>query len=131
MPRISQLAIGYSPEWKTQSAWDVPIPAINLTKSFPATSRNYLDLDETIEDIFDCTGEDFLLELLTAQFASLTVDMDFDPDVFAGLVALAYGVAAAPSGGTSEVQTMTITASGGTFRLSVMKGADARMTTDL
>lgn len=112
--RASSLAIAYSPVWKKQSAWDVPLVGSDLTRAFPATSRNYLDLDQTTEDIDDCTGEDFLFELLLGQFARLNVDFDLDPDVFAGLVAFAYGVAAAPSGGTDEVQTETVTATGGT-----------------
>lgn len=126
--RASQLAIAYDPEWKKQSAWDVPIDAAELTRAFPATSRNYLDLDETIEDVDDCTGEDLLFEQLLGRFARLNIDMDFDPDVFAGPAAFAYGVAAAPSGGTDEVQTETVTATGGTRTLTVQTGANTQTT---
>jgi hypothetical protein len=126
--RASQLTIGYSPSGLRQSAWDVPVPGVNLTKAFPATSRNYFDVDETVEDVFDCTGEDLLFETLTAQFLRLTIDMDFDPDVFSVMGAFGYGVAAAPSGGTSEVQTETVTATGGTRQLTVQIGANAQTT---
>ena len=129
--RASQLTIAYDPEWKRQSAWDVPMDGAELTRAFPATSRNYFDLDETIEDVDDCTGEDFLFELLTGQFARLNIDMDFDPDVFAGPAAFAYGVAAAPTGGTDEVQTETMTATGGTRTLTVQTGANSQTTTPL
>lgn len=120
--RASQLTIGYNHEWKQQSAWDTPLTGAQLPRAFPATSRNYLDIDETTEDIDDCTGEEFLFELLTAQFARLNIDMDFDPDVFAGIAAFGYGAASAPSAGSDEVQTETITATGGTRTLTTQIG---------
>jgi hypothetical protein len=126
--RASQLTIGYSPEWLQQAAWDDPLDAADLTRAFPATSRNYLDIDTTTEDIIDCTGEDLLLELVTAEVARLTIDVDVDPDIMAGIAAFAYGVAAAPTGGTSEVQTETVTATGGSRTLTVQTGADAQTT---
>lgn len=126
--RASQLTIAYNPDWKQQAAWDDPLDNADLTAAFPATSRNYFDIDETVEDIFDCTGEDFLFEILTAEFARLTIDFDVDPDILAGLLAFAYGVAAAPSGGTDEVQTETVTASGGTRTLTVQNGANMQTT---
>lgn len=129
--RASQLTIAFDPEWRQQSAWDTPVPAVDLTKAFPATSRNYLDIDETNEDIFDCTGEDFLLEILVGSFARLTIDFDFDPDVVAGLVAGAYGSPASPSAGTDELQTETISATGGSRTLTVATGANEQTTTAL
>jgi hypothetical protein len=126
--RASQLTISYCPSWKQQNAWDVPLAGSDLTKAFPATSRNYLDIDETTEDVLDCTGEDLLIELLTGKFARLNIDCDFDPDVLAGMFAFAYGVAASPTGGTSEVQRETITGTGGTRTLTVQVGANAQTT---
>jgi len=129
--RSSQLAIAYSPAFLRQPDWDVPIPASNLSRAFPASSRNYLDVQETNEEIFDCTGEDLLIEILTGRLARLTVDFDVDPRILAGLMAFAYGTAAAPSGGTNEVHTETVTATGGTRRLRVQIGANVQTTTDL
>ncbi|MEP6756383.1 MAG: hypothetical protein ABJA67_12840 [Chthonomonadales bacterium] len=126
--RAAQLTIGYSPDWLQQSAWDVPIPGSDLTKAFPAISRNYIDVETTAEDVDDCTGENLLLELVTAETAKLNIDVDFDPDIVAGLEAFAYGVAAAPTGGSNEVQTETITATGGSRTLTVQVGADAQTT---
>lgn len=131
MRRASQLTIGYSPTWKRQSAWDVPLTNGDITRAFPATSRNYIDVEETTEDVTDCTGEDFLFEILTGQTARLTIDFDVDPDLLAGMVANAYGVAASPTGGTNEVQTETITATSGTRTLTVQVGANAQTTTAL
>lgn len=129
--RSSQLTIGYSPTWKRQSAWDVALGNGDVTRAFPATSRNYLDIEETTEDVTDCTGEDFLFEVLTGQTARLTIDFDVDPDLLAGMVAHAYGVSAAPVVGTNEVQTETMTATGGTRTLTVQVGANAQTTTPL
>lgn len=126
--RASQLTIGYCPTWKRQSAWDVPLDGTELTKAFPATSRNYLDIEDTIEDVDDCTGEDLLLELVTAKTVRLNIDFDLDPDLLAGIAAFAYGVAAAPTGGIDEIQTETVTATGGTRTLTVQVGADAQTT---
>jgi hypothetical protein len=129
--RASQLTIGFNSAFKRQAAWDDPLDNADIDSAFPATSRNYLVTDETNEDIMDCTGEDFLFELLTGRVARLTIDFDVDPDILAGMLAFAYGVAAAPSGGTSEVQTETITATGGTRTLTVQVGANAQTTTPL
>lgn len=129
--RASQLTISFDPTFQQQSAWDTPIDAADLTKAFPATSRNYLDINETTEDILDCTNEDLLIELLTAKYARLNVDCEFDPDVIAGIMAFAYGVAGAPSGGTSEVQSEAVTATGGSRTLTVLVGADAQTTAPL
>jgi hypothetical protein len=129
--RQSSLAIAFDVMWRRQSAWDVPNPSTNLTQSFPATSRNYIDVDETTEDIEDCTGQDLLIELITGQVARLTIDFDCDPEVLAGILAFAYGAASAPSGGTNEVQTETVTATGGTRRIRVQTGANVQTTTPL
>lgn len=126
--RQSQLAIAYNPSWLTQADWDDPLDSADLTHAFPATSREFVTLDDTTEDVLNCTGEDLLDELLTARIGRLSVDMDFDPDVFLGVAAMAYGVAAAPTGGTDEVQTETVTATGGTRTLTVKIGTNSQTT---
>jgi len=131
MRRASQLTIGYSPTWKRQSGWDIALGNADVTRAFPATSRNYLDVESTTEDVTDCTGEDFLFEILTGETARLTIDFDVDPDLVAGLAANAYGVAASPTGGSNEVQTETVSATGGTRTLTVQVGANAQTTAPL
>lgn len=129
--RASQLTIGYSPIGLRQSAWDVPLDGADMIKAFPATSRNYVDIDTTVEDVDDCTGENLLMELITAEVARLNIDFDVDPDVLAVIAAFGYGVAAAPTGGSNEVQTETISATGGTRSLTVQVGAEAQTTTQI
>lgn len=116
--RTSQLAIAFSPTFKRQTTWDTPLAAGELTAAFPATSRNWITTDETVEDVFDCTGEDFLIERVTGRFSRLTIDFDVDPQLLAGWLAFAYGVAAAPSGGTNQVVSLTgVDNVGGTFQM--------------
>lgn len=130
--RQSQLTIGFSPLWLRQSAWDAPIPMADLTAAFPATSRNYIDVEETVEDVEDCTGQELLIELITGQVARLTIDMDVDPEMLAGWLAFLYGAAAAPSGGASEVQNIDPTgATAGVYRLYVQTGSNVQRTTPL
>lgn len=129
--RMSLLTIAYNPAWKRQSAWDTPLVNADITKSFPATSRNYIELDDDTEDVYDCTNEDFLFETLVGRRARLTIDFDFDPDLGAGLEAFAKGAAGAPSGGTNEVQSEAMTGTGGSRALIVQTGADQQQTSAL
>ena len=129
--RASQLTIGYSSAWKKQSAWDTPLANSDIDRAFPATSRNYVETEETTEEIFDCTGEDYLFEIVTGATARLTIDFDVDPELVAGMDAFAKGVAMSPTGGTNEVQAETITATSGTRTLTVQKGANAQTTTPI
>jgi hypothetical protein len=115
--RSSQLTIAFSSAFKRQTTWDVPLGASELDAAFPATSRNWLTQDETVEDVYNCTNEDLLIELVTGRLARLVIDFDVDVHLLAGWAAMNYGVAASPSGGTNEVQTQTDTgATGGTFQ---------------
>jgi hypothetical protein len=110
--RSSQLTIVRPRYWQRQTAWGTPVAQSEMLTAINVTSRNYLDVDETNEEVYDCTGEDFLFLQLTGRFARLVLEMDVDPDELAGWEALCYGIAAAPSGGTNEVQTLTIAGTG-------------------
>lgn len=105
--RSSQLTVAMSRTFKRQTSWDVPLGASEMNIAFNATSRNYLTREETVEDIYDCTNEDLLIELVTARFRRLVLDFDVDPNMLAGWTSFNYGVAAAPSGGVNEIQTLT------------------------
>jgi hypothetical protein len=115
--RAAELAIGYDPTFRRQSAWDVPNPEANILASFPAqpASRNFIDVEETNESVFECTGRHLMFEILTGRLARLSVDFDFDPQVAGGIVAFAYGVAALGAAGVNATFTVTIDATGGTF----------------
>lgn len=106
--RTSQLSLAYSPTFKQQLGFDQPLdPEAELTKALAVTSRNWYTTEETVEDVHDCTGEDFLIERVTSRFSRLTIDFDVDPTILTGWLALTYGVAGNPSGGVNEVQTLT------------------------
>jgi hypothetical protein len=105
--RSSQLTVAMSRGFKRQTTWDVPLSASEMNMAFNATSRNYLTNEEGIEDIYDCTGEDLLIEKVTSRFSRLILDFQVDPNMLAGWAAFNYGAAASPSGGTNETQTLT------------------------
>lgn len=105
--RSSQLVIAMSSLFKRQTTWDTPLGSSEMDMAFNATSRNWLTNEETVEDVWDCTNEDLLMELVTARFKRLVIDFDVDPNMLAGWTAFNKGVAANPSGGTNEVQTIT------------------------
>lgn len=104
--RSSQLTVAMSRTFKRQTTWDVPLNASEMNMAFNATSRNYLSNEEGIEDIYDCTGEDLLIEKVTSRFSRLILDFQVDPNMLAGWAAMNYGAAVSPSGGTNEVQTI-------------------------
>lgn len=116
--RAAELAVGYSPAFLRQSAWDVPIPEADILASFPAqpASRNLIDVEETNEPVYECTGRHLMFEILTGRLARLTIDFDFDPQVVGGVTAFAYGVAALGAAGANATFVITLTdATGGTF----------------
>jgi hypothetical protein len=120
MARMSQIAIAFIPTFPRQVGWDTPrVLTSSNSKSYPATSKDYLEEEETLEEIYDCTGEDLLFELMTGRIARLRIEMDVDSGLLAGWTAAALGVALAPSGGANNVLLVTITATGGTFKLTV------------
>lgn len=128
--RSANLAIAFSPTFKRQTTRGTPLDASELTRAFPATSRNYINTDETVEEIYDCTDEDLLIELVTGRIASLTIDADVDANILAGMLGFAYGVAASPSGGTAELQRLTISGSptGGNYKLRFTVDYDTQET---
>lgn len=115
--RLSNLSLIRPGNWQTQTAWNTPLDATLMTEAIKATA--FIDVDETVDEVFDCTGEDLLVETVLGRLARLTLDIpDVDAEELAGWTALAYGVAAAPTGGTNEVQTITGAATGGTAMLA-------------
>lgn len=119
--RSSALALAYAPDGRRQSAIGTALLSALLTAAMPVTSRNYPDVTENVEEIFDCTGEEILDELVTRRIARLSIEFDVSAKFLAWLTAFGFGVAASPSGGAAanEVQTITIDATGGTFTITV------------
>ncbi len=126
--RQAEITIGFCPTWLSQEDWDIPIPEVNMTHAFPAKTKSWYSLEETTEDVLDCTGEDLLIEQLMGRFSRLNIEFDGDPDLMAGFAAFGYGVASSASGGTNNVQTLVITASSGTYKIGVRKGANTQYT---
>lgn len=119
--RATALAIAYSPAARKQSALGTALLASLLTAAMPVTSRNYPEVAENIEEIFDCTGEEVVDEIVTRRIARLAIEFQVSPLFLAWLTAFGFGIAQAPTGGPAadEVQTLTIDATGGTFIATV------------
>lgn len=116
--RIQNLALMRPDEWRRQTTWDVPLGIANFTRAIKATA--FIDVDETTDEIYDCTDEELLTEIVLGRFARLNLDIEnVDADELAGWLALGYGVAAAPAGGANEVQRITVTATGGSGQLTL------------
>lgn len=116
--RIQNLALMHGNQWQRQAAWDAPLDMALFTSAIKATA--FIEVDESTDEIYDCTDEELLTEIVLGRFARLNLDIpDVDADELAGWIAMTYGVSAAPSGGANEVQTLTNTATGGTGQLTL------------
>lgn len=113
--RAAELAIGYASNWLRQAAWDAPIPEGDIDASFPAqpASRNFIDVEETNEPVYECTGRYLMFEILTGRLARLSVDFDFDVLVASGLTAFAMGVDALGAAGANATFIVTVDDPGG------------------
>lgn len=122
--RETQLAIAFSPTFRTQAGWGEELPSSDLTSSFPAVSHNWVETEETSEDVYDCTGEDFLIEKVTHRFSRLTIEFQVTPQLATGWFAMGYGVAGAPSGGTNALQRLISAATSGTWQARFTRNYD-------
>src|SRR5579883_51028 len=119
--RESNLSIVMNGAGKKQSAIHAPfgvsdfdtVVSINNEKTFPA-------LTENTEEIYDCTGEDIIFERVNSRFARVTLNLNPTGKVLAPFFAYLLGQAAAPTGApANEQQTVTVTATGGSYTLEL------------
>ncbi len=114
-----RLVFAYSPTWKRQSNFETAMALSDLTAAYPLLNKRWPGTTLTLEDVRGCTGRHLVDRLLTARVMSWGVDFNVGPTLLAGATALLYGTAAAPTGTPAdEVQTITVTATGGTFTIS-------------
>jgi hypothetical protein len=97
---------------------DTPLDLSLMTRAVKATA--FIVVDKTRDEVFDCTDEELLIEIVLGRFGRVNLDLEnVDADELLGWLALAYGVAGAPSGGTSEVWTLVSDATSGTVQLAI------------
>lgn len=111
--------IALSDVFKVQSAWDSPIASGDLNKRFPQLTPTAPARQTTREKTLDCAGEYAIVEELTSRLYRLRFSLNPSAQMLAGFFAYAYSASASPTGTpASEVQTITVDATGGTFTLS-------------
>lgn len=121
MSRGNKIALLMSGVGKKQTDKDTPLALAALDTRINVTSRNWVNTEKTIEEIFDCVSEDVTGKEVTRMLRRLPIEGEFSARIASILAAYSYGVAASPSGTTvNEVQTITIDATGGTFPLSLV-----------
>jgi hypothetical protein len=124
MSRATHLVIGFDPLWRTIANFAAVANLARLTAAFPASTKRWVTVEERIEKVFDCSTEHEVDEYVRQRLARLSIDFQVTPQLLAGFLAFLAGASAAPTGATAnEVQTVTVTATGGTFILSLVTDA--------
>lgn len=130
MPRGNKIALLMSGVGKKQADADTPLAVGDLDTRINVTSRNWVNTDKTIEEIFDCVSEDLTSKEVTRMLRRLPIEGEFSARIAAILMSYAMGVAAAPTGATTnEVQTITVPATTTSFTLSLTYDGLTRLIT--
>lgn len=130
MPRGNKLALLMSGVGKKQTDKDTPLALADLDTRINVTSRNYVNTEKTIEEIFDCISEDLVGKEVTRIIRRLPIEGEFVGRIAAVLAGYAYGVAASPTGATvNEVHTLEVDGTGGSFTYELVYDGMTRITT--
>lgn len=119
--RGRKLVVAFSGDYKSQTAFDVPLATSDIDTRHPQTAPTFPGRTITREEIRDCTGEYVIKENITSRLTRLQFSFDGDARNLAGWLAFAQGSAAAPSGSQAAVVwtlTKTGTLTSGTFQVS-------------
>ncbi len=113
--RLKKAFYVFSGVFKRQSAFGIPIPDADLDTRHNCTVE-FEDVVDT-EVVYDCSGEDIHSEEVQSQLKRVTITYaSIVPQILFGWASMLLGACAAPTGiPASEVQTITINATGGTF----------------
>lgn len=114
-----KLFLAYSPIFKKQSAWDMPLANADISSRHPQDTPTFPVNQFTREETRDCNGEYVIFEEITSRLKRLQFGFYPNGQIAAGWLALAMGAAASPTGAAAnEIQTITSTATGGTFKVT-------------
>ena len=112
--------LAWSSAFKQQSALDVPLANADLDILLPLVEPTRPQREQSRETIYDCDGVHIRQTYVNSEMMRWNFSVQPSARMFAGFMALAKGAATALSGSAaSEVQTLTSTATGGTFTLSM------------
>jgi hypothetical protein len=116
-----QLFFAMSSTGKRQTDRDTPIPGAQIDERINITSRTFVGTEKTVEEIFDCIGEEVVDREVTRMLRRISIEAPYNPNVAARYIAYVKGVVASPSG-TSTNKRVAITiagATGGTYFLTL------------
>lgn len=114
-----KLVLAFSSEWNKQSAIRTPLSTDAIDASFPLSTRQVPGRRITRIETKDCQGRYLVARKIGSRLASISTPFDVTSQILGGIMAMALGTAANPTGSTAnEAQTVTIDANGGTFTLS-------------
>jgi hypothetical protein len=112
--------LAFSEDFKQQSAVDVPLANSDLDILLPLVEPTRPQKEQSRETIYDCDGVHIRQTFINSELMRWNFSIQPSARMFAGFMALAKGAASAFSGtGANEVQTLSTTATGGTFTLSL------------
>lgn len=90
-PRGSQLRICYDPAFAGQSAVNVPNAVATLTAVLQVTARNHIRPEQTVDRVFDCSGNFLISKRVLTRIARLSVECDTTVAILKGFLRNAMG----------------------------------------
>lgn len=121
MPRGNKIFLLFNGAGKKQTDKDIPLATADFDTRINVTSRNWVNTDKTIDEIFDCVAEELTGKEVTRIIYKLPIEGQFVARIMAVLAAYCMGVAASPSGSTVNAsQTITVDGTGGSFVLPIV-----------
>lgn len=112
--------LAWSSDFKQQTALDTPLANGDIDILLPLVEPSRPQREQSRETIYDCDGVHIRQTYVNSEMMRWNFSVQPSSRMFAGFMSLAKGAASAFSGSAaSEVQTVTSTATGGTFTLSM------------
>lgn len=94
--RATQARIAIAPDAKRQSDFATPMALATLSALLSDESKAFYKLEQTRDDVIDCSGEELYKRILTGEIGDLSVEINAAPPILALFASYAMGVSAAP-----------------------------------
>jgi len=121
--RRAELVLAFPNHGQAQSNFDTPMAESVLVKAWAMTSDSYPGIEREIDRLLNCTLERLVQKELLRRIMRFNFDFEANGQLISQLLAYKMGVAAAPTGTqANQVQTLTMTGTGGTWRVGITIG---------
>jgi hypothetical protein len=92
--RRTQLRVAYNPDWEEQSDFGVPLASGDMSAVLPLKEGTQSHIEPVFgtEDLNDCTTQYLIDYIIRTRLARLTLNLEVDKDILAGLIKYALGV---------------------------------------